>query len=89
MPKQKRERRGKPQTTFYIYTDGVSVFHAVTLKQNLSCGSNQEYELSANTEDTVFAKCFVTPARDADGEYDIDTLTPKSEAAIIAAAEGE
>lgn len=75
--------------SWYILTNGTTIFHAAHLPVGNTCGHNQTHVLKDTTEDLVYAKCFVTPARDAEGEYDIDTLTPKSEAAIIAAAEGE
>lgn len=74
-------------TDWLMATDAKEVFYVSAPQSPRRFTSSLPHLITAATEDALMAKVFVSPTRNADGEYDIASLTPKADADIIAEAE--
>lgn len=74
-------------TNWLMATDAQTMFAVSAPRNPRQFTSPLPYFISANSEDALMAKVFVSPTRNADGEYDIESLTAKAEADIVAEAQ--
>ena len=85
-------RNGNKTPGWYLFTNGIDVFHLKELKAGQFVDSGQPYSLFGNTEKEVVDKCFVRAVKERDEpeddlEYKVDRLTPRTKSEIISKSE--